>query len=76
MSADQIRELARAEGSDGSEVPVPAGAVDAMIRFEDRYGGLWYQLISPNGMEHGLDGDATVLPAAMKSQTLGALDAL
>jgi hypothetical protein len=61
MSAEQIRESARAETQDGREVPLPAGAVDAMIRFEERYGGLCYQLLSTNGMEHGLDGDASVI---------------
>jgi hypothetical protein len=35
-----------------------------MIRFEDRYGGLWYRLLSSNGMEHGLDGEATAYPSA------------
>jgi hypothetical protein len=63
MTADRIRESARAETFDGSEAPVPAGATDAMIRFEDRYGGLWYPLLSSNGMEHGLDGEATVYPS-------------
>lgn len=31
-----------------------------MIRFEERYGGLWYPLLGSNGMEHGLHGEATV----------------
>lgn len=63
MSADRIRESARAETSDGSKAPVPAGATEAMIRFEGRYGGLWYPLLSSNGMDHGLDGAATVYPS-------------
>lgn len=31
-----------------------------MIRFEERYGGLWYPLLGSNGMEHGLNGEATI----------------
>ncbi|MFE0772836.1 hypothetical protein [Streptomyces sp. NPDC058861] len=60
MPADRIRALARAETSDGNEAAAPPGAVEAMIRFEERYGGLWYPLLGPNGMEHGLNGEAVV----------------
>ncbi|WP_199551390.1 hypothetical protein [Streptomyces sp. N35] len=60
MPADRIRARARAETPDGEEAAAPPGAVEAMIRFEERYGGLWYPLLGPNGMEHGLHGEATV----------------
>ncbi|MER7172871.1 hypothetical protein [Streptomyces mesophilus] len=60
MPTDRIRALARAETSDGVEAAVPPEAVESMIRFEERYGGLWYPLLGSNGMEHGLDGEATV----------------
>ncbi|NGO81845.1 hypothetical protein G6045_40310 [Streptomyces sp. YC504] len=60
MPADRIRALARAETSGGDEAAVPPGAVESMIRFEERYGGLWYPLLGPNGMEHGLHGEATI----------------
>ncbi|MFF7360527.1 hypothetical protein [Streptomyces sp. NPDC008125] len=39
---------------------MPPEAVEAMIGFEERYGGLWYPLLNSNGMEHGLDGEATI----------------
>ncbi|MFI8389079.1 hypothetical protein [Streptomyces sp. NPDC085540] len=42
---------------------MPHQAIEAMIRFEERYGGLWYPLLGSNGMEHGLDGEATVYPS-------------
>ena len=63
MPAVRIRELARAEASDKSEALVPHEAIEAMIRFEERYGGLWYPLITSNGMEHGLNGEATIYPS-------------
>ncbi|MFJ3505558.1 hypothetical protein [Streptomyces sp. NPDC090135] len=60
MPADRIRVLARAQTLEGNEAAVPPGAVEAMIRFEERYGGLWYPLLGPNGMEHGLNGEAII----------------
>jgi hypothetical protein len=39
--------------------PAPNELVDAMLRFEEQYGGLFYTVVGSNGMEHGLDGDAT-----------------
>lgn len=69
LSAEQARELARAatvsgggnEGADrGKAPPVPGEVVEAMVRFEERYGGLRYPLLGPNEMEHGLDGGTIV----------------
>ncbi|MGW9448583.1 hypothetical protein [Streptomyces sp. NPDC055632] len=60
MPANRIRALARAQTPEGDEAAVPSGAVEAMIRFEERYGGLWYPLLGSNGMEHGLNGEAIV----------------
>ncbi|MER5645101.1 hypothetical protein [Streptosporangium sp. NPDC002524] len=57
---DWIERTARAVDHDGAEVGVPAEAVEAMIAFEQRYGGLWCPALGPNGMEYGLDGDARV----------------
>ncbi|WP_405591446.1 hypothetical protein [Streptomyces sp. NBC_01092] len=74
MSADQFRESARAEAPDGGEVPLPDAAVEAMVRFEERYGGLWYPLIGSNGMEHGLDGEVTVHPSIDGWSFSGILD--
>ncbi|MEU5552199.1 MULTISPECIES: hypothetical protein [unclassified Micromonospora] len=34
----------------------PPEIVEAMVWFEERYGGLWYPLLGSNGMEHGLGG--------------------
>ncbi|ROO85431.1 hypothetical protein EDD29_2975 [Actinocorallia herbida] len=60
MPADRIRETGRAKAADGSVGPAPAEAVVAMIRFEERYGGLAYPLLNSNGIEYGLEWDATV----------------
>ncbi|WP_328720899.1 hypothetical protein OHT52_16320 [Streptomyces sp. NBC_00247] len=62
MSAEQIRDLARTRTPSGSEAPAPSAAIEAMVRFEERYGGLWYPLLGSNGMEHGLRGEPTVRP--------------
>lgn len=42
---------------------MPEEAIETMIRFEERYGGLWYPLLGSNGIEHGLHGEATVHPS-------------
>ncbi|WP_405861550.1 hypothetical protein OG361_39605 [Streptomyces sp. NBC_00090] len=61
IPAECVRELAaRAEAFAGDAAAVPPEAVEAMIRFEERYGGLWYPLLGSNGMEHGLDGGTLV----------------
>ncbi|WP_433369405.1 hypothetical protein [Streptosporangium sp. CA-115845] len=57
---DWIERTARAVDHDGVEAEAPAEAVEAMIAFEQRYGGLWCPALGPNGMEYGLDGDARV----------------
>lgn len=59
MAADRIRELARIERFDGPQRPT-IDEVDFMIAFERRYGGLWYRAIGSNGIEHGLDAEATL----------------
>lgn len=59
MAAHRIRDAARVEHTGKSGRP-SADAVDFMIRFEQRYGGLWYRAIGTNGMEHGLEGEATL----------------
>lgn len=60
MPASRIREIARAEDSTGTERAVPGEAVEAMVRFEEQYGGLCYPLLGGNDMEYGLFGEATV----------------
>lgn len=66
MAVLDIRAWAKAERADGNPTGLPAGAVDALVRFEERYGGLWYPNTgySPhsNGMEYGLglDGEPLV----------------
>lgn len=60
MAPDLIREAAGVSCADGSHRPAPAEAVDFMIGFEQRYGGLWYYILGGNGMEHGLGGEATL----------------
>jgi hypothetical protein len=59
MAARRIREMAPVEHAGKSRRPSD-DAVDFMIRFEQRYGGLWYRAIGANGMEHGLEGEATL----------------
>jgi hypothetical protein len=62
MTAGQIMEQARLT-PDGSPAAVSAPrAVERMIWFEQRFGGLRYTILGDreNGMEYGLDGDCTV----------------
>lgn len=40
-------------------LPAPPELTEAMVRFEQRYGGLFYLVTAVHGMEYGLDGDAT-----------------
>ncbi|MEV0730319.1 hypothetical protein [Polymorphospora sp. NPDC050346] len=44
---------------DGRDEPAPEELVTAMVRFEERFGGLRYAVIGSNGMEYGLDGVPT-----------------
>ncbi|MBX7266250.1 hypothetical protein KIF24_09615 [Micromonospora sp. Llam7] len=62
MTATQIRSMAVLRLDDRTE-PAPCELVEAMIRFEERYGGLWYPVVGSNGTNYGLDGD----PAAHRS---------
>ncbi|GAA1023681.1 hypothetical protein Aple_090360 [Acrocarpospora pleiomorpha] len=55
MPVDWINRNAGAVDRVGVEIQAPDEAVEAMIAFEQRYGGL-----GVNGMEYGLDGEATV----------------
>jgi hypothetical protein len=56
MDESTIRSAAVVRRGDDQD-PVPDELVEAMVRFEQRYGGLFYPVIGGNGMEHGLDGD-------------------
>lgn len=59
MSEDEIRSSARATRDDVRQVAAPPELVAAMVGFEERYGGLTYELLTGNPMEYGLDGEAT-----------------
>ncbi|MEU7451911.1 hypothetical protein [Streptosporangium roseum] len=58
----------------GIEAEAPAAAVEAMIAFEQRYGGLWCPALKPNGMKYGLDGDARVHWTAQGWAFFGIMD--
>ncbi|MFC8229706.1 hypothetical protein [Streptomyces sp. NPDC057287] len=57
--ADRIRRYATLVDDAGSERPADVGIVDAMIRFEERYGGLCYSPRDGNDHEYGLFGHPT-----------------
>ncbi|MEH1016952.1 hypothetical protein V6U90_28115 [Micromonospora sp. CPCC 206060] len=59
MTATDIRSMAVLRVNDRVE-GAPCELVEAIVRFEERYGGLWYPVIGANGMEYGLDGDVVV----------------
>ncbi|WP_431973791.1 hypothetical protein [Micromonospora haikouensis] len=59
MAATDIRSMTALRVDDRIEA-APDELIEAMIRFEERFGGLWYPVIGSNGMEYGLGGDATV----------------
>lgn len=73
MSAADIRSRAVLRLDDRAET-APSEMVDAMIRFEERYGGLWYPVVGSNGMEHGLDGDPAVHHSPLGSAFRGIMD--
>ena len=58
-SADWIRQYATAVDDVGIESPAEPAIVDAMIRFEERYGGLCYAPRGGNDNEYGLYGYPT-----------------
>ncbi|WP_157597274.1 hypothetical protein [Streptacidiphilus rugosus] len=60
MDSALIKEQAGAVNAQGRAEPASALALEAMPRFEERYGGLWYPVIGSNGMEHGLQGEPIV----------------
>ncbi|MFI2661860.1 hypothetical protein [Micromonospora carbonacea] len=59
MAAADIRKMAVLRVGDRVEA-VPDELIEAMVRFEERFGGLWYPVVGSNGMEYGLAGDAVV----------------
>ncbi|GAA3755156.1 hypothetical protein GCM10022225_44880 [Plantactinospora mayteni] len=73
MAATDIRSMAVLRLDDRTE-PAPSELVEAMVRFEVRYGGLWYPAVGPNGMEYGLDGDATVHRSPLGLAFTGIMD--
>ncbi|TKK80767.1 hypothetical protein FDA94_35450 [Herbidospora galbida] len=64
MPADWIKRNARAVDQTGVETDASDEAIEAMIAFEQRYGGLWFPALGPNGMEYGLGGETTVYRTA------------
>lgn len=73
--AAYIRRAARAVVEDGHEVRMPEGAVEAMLAFEDRFGGLSYAVPGwPNEMEYGLDGDVSLYETPLGWAFYGVLD--
>ncbi|MEU0521914.1 hypothetical protein [Streptosporangium sp. NPDC006007] len=69
-----IERTARAVDHDGIETEAPAEAVEAMIAFEQRYGGLWCPALGPSGMDYGLDGDTRVYWTAQEWAFYGIVD--
>jgi hypothetical protein len=59
MAARRIRERARLEPDGGLAAVIVPEAVERMVEFEQRFGGLWYSILRDreNGMEYGLQGD-------------------
>ncbi|GAA1555821.1 hypothetical protein GCM10009827_090770 [Dactylosporangium maewongense] len=53
---------------------LPGDAVEALVRFEASYGGLWYRVIGGNPMEHGLDGEVEVHDTPLGPAFTGILD--
>ncbi|MFD5874742.1 hypothetical protein [Streptomyces sp. NPDC060322] len=72
--ADRIRRYATTVDDDGSEHPAETDIVDAMIRFEERYGGLCYAPRGGNDHEYGLFGHPTVHRTSHGSAFPGILD--
>ncbi|MBO3752645.1 hypothetical protein J5X84_41900 [Streptosporangiaceae bacterium NEAU-GS5] len=56
---EQIVRSAAVLNVDGQAMPAPEELVIAMVRFEQRYGGLSYTVIGGDDMEYGLHGDPT-----------------
>ncbi|MEU5948558.1 hypothetical protein ABZ793_23765 [Micromonospora sp. NPDC047465] len=73
MTATDIRSKAVLRLDDRTEA-APCELVEAMVRFEERYGGLWYPVLGSNGMEYGLDGDAAVHRSPLGAAFTGILD--
>jgi len=70
-----IRREVRAVTEAGDDVPVPEGAIDVMLAFEDRFGGLSYEVPGwPNEIEYGLDGDASLHQTPLGWAFYGILD--
>ncbi|MFG1904627.1 hypothetical protein [Micromonospora carbonacea] len=59
MATTDIRSMAVLRVDDRIEA-APDELIEAMIGFEERFGGLWYPVIGSNGMEYGLDGGVVV----------------
>ncbi len=68
-----IRGAARLEIG-GRVEPAPPELVEAMVRFERRYGGLRYRVVGGNAHDYGLDGDATGFRGALGTAFAGIVD--
>ncbi|MET8832848.1 hypothetical protein ABZV78_02880 [Micromonospora sp. NPDC004540] len=73
MAGTDIRSTAVLRIDDRIEA-APSELVEAMVKFEERYGGLWYPVLGPNGMEYGLDGGAVVRRSPLGLAFTGILD--
>lgn len=60
MDPALLKKQASAFKAEGRGEPASAATLEAMLRFEERYGGLWYPVLGSNGMEHGLQGEPIV----------------
>lgn len=60
LAADRIRELALVHCADRSPRSPTADELSFLTDFEQRYGGLRYQVLGGNAMEHGLDGEVAL----------------
>ncbi|WP_124822920.1 hypothetical protein [Micromonospora ureilytica] len=73
MEESRIRSTASVHVGSRQE-PAPEELVAAMVWFEERYGGLFYPVMGSNGMEHGLNGDATGYHSPLGLAFAGVLD--
>ncbi|MGC4892235.1 hypothetical protein [Micromonospora sp. DT31] len=73
MAATDIRSTAVLRVDERTEA-APDELIDAMVRFEERFGGLWYPVVGSNGMEYGLAGDVVAHCGPLGPAFSGILD--
>lgn len=76
MEAGQVRELAALHNPGGLDEAGMPDAIERMVEFEQRFGGLWYSILRDreNGMEYGLEGNCTVFQTGFGPAFRGIMD--